>query len=33
VEGLLQPGELAWMSRCDNPPVKVLMIMSGILKR
>ncbi|EFN52998.1 hypothetical protein CHLNCDRAFT_137443 [Chlorella variabilis] len=33
MEGLLQPAELAWLMRCDNAPVKVLMIMSGLLKR
>ncbi len=33
VEGLLQPAELGWLIQCDNAPVKVLMIMSGLLKR
>ncbi|KAL4855857.1 hypothetical protein ACK3TF_003624 [Chlorella vulgaris] len=32
-EDLLQPGELLWLTRCDNPPVKVTMVMSGLLKR
>ena len=32
-EDLLQPGELAWLSGCDNPPVKVLMVVSGLIKR
>lgn len=32
-EDLLQPGELAWLRDCDNPPVKVLAIMSGLVKR
>jgi hypothetical protein len=30
---LLAPAELAWLRGCANPPVKVLMIMSRILKR
>ncbi|PRW45440.1 UPF0187 chloroplastic [Chlorella sorokiniana] len=32
-EDLLQPSELAWLRSCDNPPVKVLAIMSGLVKR
>lgn len=30
---LLQPSELAWLKSCDNPPVKVMSIMSGLVKR
>lgn len=33
VEEVLQPGELAWLRGCDNPPVKVLMVLSGLLAR
>lgn len=32
-EDLLQPAELAWLRSCDNPPVKVMAIMSGLVKR
>lgn len=32
-EGVLQPRELAWLRGCDNPPVKVLMVLSGLLAR
>lgn len=29
----MQPAELAWLQGCDNPPVKVLAILSGLIKR
>ena len=32
-EDLLTPAELAWLRRCDNPPVKVLIVMSTLVKR
>ena len=32
-EDLMQPAELAWLKGCDNPPVKVLSILSGLVKR
>jgi len=32
-DDLLSPDEIAWLSEADNPPVVVMMMMSGILKR
>lgn len=30
---LLTPSELAWLKGCDNPPVKVLLVLSALVKR
>ena len=30
---VLAPGEISWLRGCDNPPVKVLMVLSGLVAR